>query len=319
MCRIIFSVLAFVLIFSLACLNITSNANAATTSNEKWYVRVYNVDDIGEVYVNGTLVETVYFNGDSGWVDITDSVQNTVGETKIRFTMYNEWQGYTWGFQVAKMLPNESMRVVWSAKAGTAGVTGANNNDQSRTNSIVYDQTLSVKNFPTSNFVKPTSTYSQNGLNFNATWSYGKCPTCGKFYKHIGQDVDVNFSTASAKNVVASEQGVVKYAGYVSGWKYFVIIEHVRPGGTKVTTNYWHLGTIKVKTGDFVLRNTILGTVATSLGFGSPRHLHFGVRASAYNSTLSPKGALPACAHNPAGLPISPEKFVNPTTFINTY
>ena len=294
-------------------------AFGATTSNESWYVRVYNVDDIGKVYLNGTLVKTVGFKGDSGWINVTNYVKNTVGNTAIRFTMYNKLQGYTWGFQIAKALPGETKRVVWSTKAGTAGVTGANNNDQSKPNRIVYDKTVYVKNLPTANFVKPTSTYVQNGFGFGGTWTYAKCPTCGKYYKHVGQDVDVNFSTASVKNVYASEQGFVKYVGSATGWKYYVIIEHTRPGGAKATTTYWHLGSVKVKAGDFVLRNTVIGTLATSLGYGSPRHLHFGVRTAAYSSTLSSKGALPACTHKPAGLPAYPEKFVNPTTFINTY
>jgi len=86
-------------------------ALGATISNEKWYVRVYNVDDVGKVYVNGTLIRTVGFKGDSGWVDITNYVLNTAGNTSIRFTMDNKLQGYTWGFQIAKAFPHRRSRL----------------------------------------------------------------------------------------------------------------------------------------------------------------------------------------------------------------
>jgi hypothetical protein len=36
------------------------------------------------------------------------------------------------------------MTIIWHAQAGVAGVTGANNNDYTRTNSYVYDTTLTI-------------------------------------------------------------------------------------------------------------------------------------------------------------------------------
>jgi hypothetical protein len=119
-----------------------------TPPSEGWYLRVYNVDDVGKAYVNGDLVKKVGAGRDSGWVDITKYVKKTGGKTAIRFTMYNTISGYTWGFQVATA-PDDPARVVWTAEEGLAMVTGADGDNQKRTRRIVYDKTVYVKNLPT--------------------------------------------------------------------------------------------------------------------------------------------------------------------------
>jgi hypothetical protein len=115
----------------------STRTTRASTSPTKWYVRVYNVDDKGTAYVNGTKVAEVGFGQDSGWIDVTPYF--TAGKNKVRFTLWNGSQGYTWGFAIKR---NGS--IVWSDVQGQANVKGANNNDQSRQNTTVYDHTISV-------------------------------------------------------------------------------------------------------------------------------------------------------------------------------
>jgi hypothetical protein len=131
---------------------ITAAAVSPTPSpaapSEGWYLRIYNVDEVGQAYVNGALVKKVGYLDESGWVDITKYVMKTGGRTTIRFTMYNNTSGYTWGFQIAKA-PDDPDSVVWTAEEGVAGSVGANGDDQKRTHRIVYDKTVRLKDLPT--------------------------------------------------------------------------------------------------------------------------------------------------------------------------
>jgi hypothetical protein len=103
----------------------------------KWYIRVYNVDDLGTVYVNGSKITEVQFAQDSGWIDITSSF--SAPTNSVRFTMWNGEQGYSWGFAIKR-----DGVVVWSDVQGEVNVKGANNNDQGRTNMTVYERTVVV-------------------------------------------------------------------------------------------------------------------------------------------------------------------------------
>jgi hypothetical protein len=114
-------------------------------SSKGWYLRIYNVDEVGKAYVNGALVKRVGYSKESGWVDITDYVKKTGAGTTIRFTMYNKSSGYTWGFQIAEGPSSAPDSVVWTAEEGVAGSVGANGDDQKRTRRIVYDKTLNLK------------------------------------------------------------------------------------------------------------------------------------------------------------------------------
>jgi hypothetical protein len=127
---------------------ITAVTVRPTPTSDGWYLRVYNVDEVGKAYVNGALVTRVGYLDDSGWVDITKYVKKTGGRTSIRFTTYNKGSGYTWGFQVATA-PDDPDSVVWTKEAGRAGEYGANGDDQKRENSMVYDKTLYLKDLPT--------------------------------------------------------------------------------------------------------------------------------------------------------------------------
>ncbi|MFN8398461.1 MAG: hypothetical protein U0X74_00490 [Anaerolineales bacterium] len=102
-----------------------------------WYVRVYNIDDIGTVYVNDQLIATIGYSEDSGWVDVT-SYFLAGTQNRVRFTLKNNETGYRWGFEIKR---NEL--VIWQDREGQIN-QGARNNDLSSTFQIVYDKTLLI-------------------------------------------------------------------------------------------------------------------------------------------------------------------------------
>ncbi len=112
--------------------SVTPTATPAT-----WYIRVYNVDDLGTAYVNGSKITEIQFAQDSDWIDVT--AYFSAPTNSVRFTMWNGEQGYAWGFAIKR-----DGVVVWSDVQGEVNVMGANNNDKSRTNITVYDRTIVV-------------------------------------------------------------------------------------------------------------------------------------------------------------------------------
>jgi hypothetical protein len=103
----------------------------------KWYIRVYNVDDLGTAYVNGSKITEIQFAQDSGWIDVT--AYFSAPTNSVRFTMWNGEKGYAWGFAIER-----DGVVVWSDVQGEVNVMGANNNDKGRMNMTVYDLTIVV-------------------------------------------------------------------------------------------------------------------------------------------------------------------------------
>jgi len=123
------------------------------SSYDKYYIRVFNIDDIGKAYVNGDLVKESHFGEeDSGSIDITDKLR--LGENEIRFTVENLREGYTYGFEI--IADDETRGVcytVWPVPGGAvlpggdvcgvAGVDGCHDNDQQT--GIVYDKTITLE------------------------------------------------------------------------------------------------------------------------------------------------------------------------------
>ncbi len=103
----------------------------------KWYIRVYNIDDRAVAYVNGNKIVEVAYTKDSGWIDVTSYFSSPTN--RVRFTLWNDPAGYTWGFAIRR-----NNIVVWQDVQGKASIIGANNNDYSQTNRMVYDHTFLV-------------------------------------------------------------------------------------------------------------------------------------------------------------------------------
>lgn len=95
------------------------------------------MDDTSYGYVNGNTIISQGSGQDSGFIDVTSYIVN--GVNKFNFLTYNGDTGYCWGFQIKK-----NNVIVFTDVAGQQGVYGANNNDFSKTNQYVYNQTISI-------------------------------------------------------------------------------------------------------------------------------------------------------------------------------
>jgi len=95
-------------------------------------IRIYNIDDVGEAYVNGTLVKSIKYGKDSDWVDVTNYLKK--GENEIRFVVINgKLGGWTYGFIV-----KVNGEIIFHDECGEVGQRGCRNDDQ--TQGKVYDR-----------------------------------------------------------------------------------------------------------------------------------------------------------------------------------
>lgn len=102
----------------------------------KYYVHVYNVDDNATATVNGKVVVTENYLGDSGWVDITNSMQK--GKNIIEFDLKNILIGWTYGFE----LRQDDSNIIFRDECGIAGVEGCFRNDL--TTGPVYHNVITI-------------------------------------------------------------------------------------------------------------------------------------------------------------------------------
>ncbi|MEZ0369369.1 MAG: hypothetical protein ACAI44_09820, partial [Candidatus Sericytochromatia bacterium] len=114
-----------------------SSTGSGCDSNEEWTMRIYNVDDTAKAYVNLNNIQTVSYQGDTGFLPINNYLDS--GSNQVRFTLFNGIGGYSWGFTLKK-----NGVVVYQSEAGQAGGTGANNNDLSKPNQFVFDHTEAI-------------------------------------------------------------------------------------------------------------------------------------------------------------------------------
>lgn len=101
----------------------------------KYYVHVYNVDDIATAAVNGKVVVTEKFQGDSGWVDITDKMQQ--GKNIIEFDLVNTIIGYSYGFEIRQ----DDSNIIFKDECGFAGFHACFNDD---TSGQVYHNVITI-------------------------------------------------------------------------------------------------------------------------------------------------------------------------------
>ena len=104
-------------------------------TNDRYYVRIYNIDDTGYVYLNLNNILTATYNTDTGYVDITDILHS--GSNNINFQVVNVGGGYTWGFEIKK-----NDEIIYQDSQGIVGFYGANGNDQ--TTGLVYNEFLEI-------------------------------------------------------------------------------------------------------------------------------------------------------------------------------
>ncbi|HIH93146.1 TPA: PKD domain-containing protein [Methanosarcina acetivorans] len=106
----------------------------------KYYVRVSNIDDLGEIWVNGHYIKNATYYGDSGWVDIHEPR----GDNFIEFKVTNAGGDWTYKFE---LMQNDSISetILWSDSCGVVGETGNGCNKNTDTGEV-YDKVIRFKN-----------------------------------------------------------------------------------------------------------------------------------------------------------------------------
>jgi hypothetical protein len=102
----------------------------------KVQVRVFNVDDIASLYLNGNLILSETYLQDSGLVDITTLL--LPGDNTVRMVETNLLGGWTYGFEVSV-----GGTPVFRSECGTASILGCENNDGKL--GVVYDQSFALR------------------------------------------------------------------------------------------------------------------------------------------------------------------------------
>jgi len=97
---------------------------------------------------------------------------------------------------------------------------------------------------------------------------------------HLGDDIGIS----AGSPVYAIATGTVKHIGVHTDFGTVILIEHTLSNQEKIVSLYGHLGKeIKVKEGQFVNKNQIIGYIGTiDVNGGWPEHLHFGIRKGTY-------------------------------------
>ncbi|MCK6556401.1 peptidoglycan DD-metalloendopeptidase family protein [Candidatus Binatia bacterium] len=124
------------------------------------------------------------------------------------------------------------------------------------------------------------------------------CVSRAGYGLHLGEDLIA--STGAELPVYAPGNGRVRHAAQRTDYGYVVIIEHLLPDGSYVTTVLGHLraaGLVGVDTD--VTKGQLIGYLsanASENGGYNFTHLHFGVRDGSYSTTWVYYGYLASCA-----------------------
>jgi murein DD-endopeptidase MepM/ murein hydrolase activator NlpD len=100
-------------------------------------------------------------------------------------------------------------------------------------------------------------------------FGYRRDPFTRRSKFHSGLDIKAR----AGDPIAASYAGVVKFAGWFSGYGNWVVVDH----GGGITTHYAHLSGFAVEAGLKVSRGTLIG-YAGSTGRATSPHLHYEVR-----------------------------------------
>jgi len=87
--------------------------------------------------------------------------------------------------------------------------------------------------------------------------------------------IDLSSGERYTTLIYAAASGKVSMSDYNSSMGNFVIIHH-RINGTTYSTSYYHLKDRRVKAGDLVTKDTVLGLMGTT-GSSTGEHLHFSI------------------------------------------
>ena len=179
-------------------------------------------------------------------------------------------------FRAAGMRPDEVLRQVrrgYSGQGGTVGplrisTKGVVSEDELRANAVLQGldrmalYRLAAARLP---FALPV----QGGFRFTSGFGYRRDPKGWGTRMHSGTD----FAGPRGTPIHATADGVVKKAGWHSGYGKTVIIQHA----FGLETLYAHLNEIRVREGQTVSRGDRIGDMGTT-GRSTGVHLHYEVR-----------------------------------------
>jgi|GEM_PF-5612993 len=93
-------------------------------TGDRYYLRVFNVDDVSRVRVNGRDVLSIGYYQERE-IDITGYLRE--GQNTIELILENTGGGWTYGYVLRK-----GGNVIWSDSCGSVGKEGCNRNDQTK-------------------------------------------------------------------------------------------------------------------------------------------------------------------------------------------
>jgi murein DD-endopeptidase MepM/ murein hydrolase activator NlpD len=102
-------------------------------------------------------------------------------------------------------------------------------------------------------------------------YGYRRHPIYGDRRFHAGIDIGGGYGA----QILATETGVVIYAGPASGYGRLVVVSH----GSRISSAYAHMSAISVREGQLVSRGQTLGRIGNA-GTSTGPHLHFEIRVS---------------------------------------
>lgn len=205
----------------------------------KYYIHIYNVDDIAKASVNGNLIAQTNYYQDAGWIEITGYLKN--GANTIEFTNENTVGGWTYRFEIRQ----DDSNVIWMNACGTVGTVGCMNNDG--TVGLVYRNIIT--------FTQGISTAKRVGLQAGH-YPVAGAPSCDKTVN----EKDINWAVTNIAATILRQRGytvdiIPAKSGY-SGYKadVFIALHTDFCAGTntgfKVSRYGGAIGTGKVGNGD---------------------------------------------------------------------
>jgi len=111
--------------------------------------------------------------------------------------------------------------------------------------------------------IAPAAGYLTSGFGYRID-PFLHCPKM-----HPGVDI----ANSSGTPIVATADGTVTFAGFISGYGRMIKIDH----GNQIETRYGHLSVIYIKPGQQVLRGDVIGGMGNT-GRSTGTHLHYEVR-----------------------------------------
>ena len=124
----------------------------------------------------------------------------------------------------------------------------------------------------------------------SSRFGYRVHPIQGRRTLHAGIDIPGRYGTP----VMASDSGMVRFAGRAGGYGLMVELDH----GNGIATRYAHLSRLVVSSGMAVARGDMVGQIG-STGRSTGNHLHFEVRL--HGQAVDPMRFLGTASAGPTG------------------